>query len=251
MDKKITKYKLKKNKLEEKIIDILNLKKEYYENTIINSNNNEIITNKIENFFHNLKSNLDGEDKEEQLIIIIFGFYSVGKTTFISHLENFICIKKNLLNINSNNLVQKYNINSNNLNNLNNFKNLDSKILIIESNIDDIEKINSLIEKKNIININIIEKNFDTLKNKIINKIILDIRNKTDNFITNIKNLNIINNEEVHNLINHINLLQKKSDIFLDDDFKFIDETIGLYHKNIINNISNINLPIETHKYYL
>ena len=54
MDKKIIKYKLKKNKLEEKITDVLNLKKEYYENETINSNDNKIITDGVENYYQNL-----------------------------------------------------------------------------------------------------------------------------------------------------------------------------------------------------
>ena len=47
---------LKSMDLEEKIIDMLNLKKEDYENKIINSNDNQIITDKVENFFNNIKT---------------------------------------------------------------------------------------------------------------------------------------------------------------------------------------------------
>lgn len=245
MDKKIIKYKLKKNILEEKIIDMLNLKKEYYENEIINSNDNKIITNGVENFFYNLKSN-----QQAQMVIIVFGTYSVGKTTFISHLENYIgLVSKNLINITSN-VIQKFIISSNNIDFLKDVD-LDLKITIIECDINNVNLINLLLEKANIININIISKNTSTLKNKIINKIIIDISNKSDNFIEFIRNNNIIEKEEINNLVCGINLLKKKNKILTDDDFIFLDLTINSYYSNIIDLSNNMNLPSNTQKYYL
>ena len=254
MDKKIIKYKLKKNKLEEKITDVLNLKKEYYENEIINSNDNKIITDGVENYFHNLKSK-----QQEYLVIIVFGSYSVGKTTFISHLENYInMVAENLTKKKDHgNLLQKLNISSNNMNVLKDL-NLFSKLTIIECDTTDVNNINLLISdlnmiNLNIININIVPKNPSTLKNKIINKIILDIKNKSSNFIEFIKNNNIICNDELNYIINEINLLIIKNGILLDNDFIFLDKTINLYYQYTINLISsnNINLPLETQKYYL
>lgn len=256
MDKKIIKYKLKKNKLEEKIIDMLNLKKEYYENEIINSNDNEIITEGVENFFQNLKSN---KKEYSVLVIIVFGSYSVGKTTFISHLENYIKIvsenstkKKEYMD-----LVQKLNISLDNIDYLKNC-NLFSKLTIIECDITIVKQINFLISdlnilNSNIININIVPKNPYTLKNKIANKIIADIKNKSSCFVEFIKNNNVICDEEINNIIDGINLLKIKNGILLDDDFIFLDKSINSYYQHTINLSSsdNINLPLETQKYYL
>lgn len=248
MDKKIIKYKLKKNKLEEKIIDILNLKNEYYENEIINSNNNEIITEGVENFFHNLKLN-----QKEHLVIIVFGSYSVGKTTFILHLENYIqMIVKNITNKTIVELVQKFIISPNDINFLINCD-LSSKITIIECDLNIVNQINSLMIKTNIININIIPKNPITLKNKIINKIISDIKNKSSNFIEFIKDAQIIDEDNYIIVSNGINLLKIKNGILTMNDLIFIDKTINLYYLYIINLYSSINidLPLNTHKYYL
>lgn len=252
MDAKIIKYKLKKNKLEEKIIDMLNLKKESYENQIINSNDNHIITENIENFFFNLISNKSTQsgqstqsDQSSQLVIIVFGSYSVGKTTFISHLENYIkMLEMNLINKNIKlDLIQKIIFTSNNADlNLD----LSSKITIIECDINDVNQINSLISNSNIININIIPKSARTLKNKIINKIFKDTCNELDLFLKFTKD--IIDEKETNNIINKINLLKTKNQI-LDDDFIFLDKTVGLYYSNIIELSNNINIP--SNKYYL
>lgn len=247
MDKKIIKYKLKKNKLEEKIIDMLNLKKEDYENKIINSNDNQIITDKVENFFNNIKFN-----NKEQLVIIVYGLYSVGKTTFISHLENYIRIMIINSTIKKTNidLIQKFIIHLDNIDFLKDLY-LSSKITIIECNINTINKINLLISDlniSNVINVNIIPKNTIILKNKIINKIIGDIINKSDNFINNfityIRENNIIEIEEMNSFINQINLLKTKNKILTDHDFIFLDNIINSYYLNIIT-LSN-NLVIQS-----
>lgn len=238
MDKKIIKYKLKKNKLEEKIIDMLNLKKEDYENKIINSNDNQIITDKVENFFNNIKFN-----NKEQLVIIVYGLYSVGKTTFISHLENYIRImiinstikKKNI------DLIQKFTIHLDNIDFLKDLY-LSSKITIIECDINIINKINLFISElniSNVINVNIIPKNTIILKNKIINKIIDDIINKSDNFINYIRENNITGIEEINKIINEITLLKIKNEILTDNDFYFLDNIINSYYSNIISLSNN------------
>lgn len=254
MDKKIIKYKLKKNKLEEKIIDMLNLKKEYYENDIINSNDNKIITEGVENFFQKLKSN---QEEQLEMVIVVFGSYSVGKTTFISHLENYIKIVAKSLTKKKDyeDLVQKLNISSNNIDFLKNC-NLFSKITIIECDTTIVNKINLLMSDLNTINLNIINivpKNPITLKNKIINKVIADIKNKSSYFIEFIKNNNIISDEEINDIIDCVNLLKMKNGILFDDDFIFLDKTINSYYQYIINLPSsvNINLSLNTQKYYV
>lgn len=240
MDEKIIKYKFKKNKLEEKIINILNFKKEKYKNEIINSNNNEIITTEIKNFFDNIKFN-----QYKQLVIIVSGFYSVGKTTFINHLENYISTLNNVIPI------QKIEI-FKDIDYLKNFD-LSLKITIIECDINIVDQINLLIKNTNIININIIPKNKNALKNKIINKIIFDIFNKSDNFVKNIENIICENDceEEKNYLINNINLLKIKNNILTDDDFNFIDKIINSYYDNIINISNNTKQQSNTQKYYL
>jgi len=242
MDKKIIKYKFKKNKLEEKIIDMLNLKKEYYENEIINSNDNKIITEGVENFFQNLKSN-----QKEQLIIIVFGSYSVGKSTFISHLENYIkIVSKNLTQKDYEDLVQKLIISSDNMYFLKNC-NLFSKLTIIECDTNIVKQIKLLLINLNIINLNIIPKNPIVLKNKIVNKIIADIKNKSSYFVEFIKNNNILCNGEINNIIEGINLLKIKNGILLDDDFIFLNETINLYYQYTMNlsSSNDIDLPLD------
>ena len=256
MDKKIVKYKLKKNKLEEKIIDMLNLKKEYYENEIINSNDNKFITEGVENFFHNFKLN---QDEQLVMIIVVFGSYSVGKTTFISHLDNYIkIVEKNLTKKNHKNLVQKLNISSENIDFLKDC-NLFSKITIIECDITIVNKINSLISDLNIINlnianINITPKNPSTLKNKIVNRIIVDIKNTSSDFVEFLNiHKNIICDKEIKNIIDRINLLKIKNGFLLDNDFIFLDKTINSYYQYAINLplSDNINLPPNTKKYYI
>lgn len=243
MNNKIIKYKLKKNKLEEKIINILNLKKEDYENEIINSNDNEIITTFVENFFDKFKYN-----KYENLIIIIFGEKFVGKTTFINHLVNYIKILENIYNTeNKIDLIKNHNLN----NKIDNLKDIcfSSKITIIECNYNNIDEINLFVQNSNVINIEIIPKNKNLLKNKICNKIIFDIVKKSNDIINFIKN--IICQEEVHNIINQINLLKKKKSILNDNDFDFLDKIIDIYYDKIINKSKNYFSPLNTQKYYL
>ena len=105
----------------------------------------------------------------------------------------------------------------------------------------------------NMININIVPKNLITLKNKIINKIIVDIKNKSSYFIEFIKNNNIISDKEINDIIDYINLLKMKNSILLDDDLIFLDKTINSYYLYIINfpSFDNMNLSLNTQKYYV
>jgi hypothetical protein len=244
MYKKIQKYKMKKNKLEEKIFNLLNLKKEYYENEIINSNNNKFISSNIEVFLNNYKllTNSKKSIDSIELIIIVFGIYSVGKTTFINHLENYINIQIEFILKNNINLIHKILFENNNKLNI-----ISNKIIIIECNNNDIENINLLLQNKNIIYINIIPKNKLYLKNKYINKIISDIKNKTSYFLNNV---NFIDNNVKYIINEKIDLLKLKKNIFIDSDFIFLDQLIDL-HFDLYYNIDNINKILNIHKYFI
>ena len=253
MEKKIIKYKTKKKNLEKKIIDILNLKKEKYENDIIDSNNENIITSSIENFFCNLTQNI--MNVPNQLFIIVFGSYSVGKTTFISHLENYIEILEKInLGKTKTNLIMKILIK----NNIENFKNIEfnlsPQIIIIECNINLVDKLNLLIQSENLININIIPKNKYSLKNKLANKIISDIKNKLNEFEQFI-NLSLdFTSQEKNNTNVQIDLLRSKKNILTYKDFDFLDNIVNLYYDDIVNNknlCDNQTQLFKVHNFYL
>lgn len=275
MDKKITKYKLKKNNLEEKIINLLNLKKHYYENEIINSNNNQTITSEIENFFNffdtnnsndnnndNNDNNYNNNNNYKCLMIFVFGSSFVGKTTFINHLVNYIKIMNYQTNNNAqtnknniDNLINKFTIKTNDecesAKNIN-FTN-EKKIFIFECDINYIKQINSLfvhVDNK-IINVNIIPKNEPLLKNKLINKIIFDIKNSTKIFNDFFLHNETINLNEKQEIMEKINLLSKKTTTFTDDDFSFlINFAYSYYHKILNDSTEFANLPNYI-KYYL
>lgn len=237
MDKKILKYKSKKNKLENDIINILNIKKSNYENEIANTNNKHFITDVIENYFNQLKVNQD-----LKLFIIVSGIYLVGKSTFINHLENFILkMSKICKNNEKSNLINKilYKINETNID----FIKM-NKITIIEINQKNLIELNNNIKSNDnniILNINIIPKNKNSLKNKYINEIIHDIKNNTSNFILN---LDEYMNEYTQN---NIELLKFKIK-YVDDDFIFLNKTIDdiLKKEN-----SNIDLLDKNTIFYL
>ena len=253
MDKKIIKYKLKKNNLKKKIFDILNYKKEQYEDDIINSNDNDVITSYFENFFNNMKLNLSN-NLNNQMFIIVSGTYFVGKTTFINHLENYIKILEKITHQKiETNLVVKLFIGDNDKY----FKNIEFNVLpqitIIECNNNIVDKLNFLIQSKNIINImniNIIPKNEFSLKNKLINKIIYDIKNKSDEFIQFICNFQI---QEKNNICDKINLLKVKfkNNILVFDDFIFLDNIVNLYYYDITNNSNNFDKLLNINIFYL
>lgn len=253
MDKKIIKYKSKKNNLEKKIINALNLKKEQYENDIVNSNDNNTIISNVENFFNDLMPNANMKIPNvnniavnmklpNQMFIIVFGSYSVGKTTFITHLENYIeILEKNTFGKTKTNLITKILVKTN-IENLKDIKfNLSPQIIIIECDIDCIDKVNLLIQSKNKININIIPKNTSLLKNKFVNKIIHGIKNKSNEFIDFVNLSFIFTNQEKNNISTQIDLLKLKKSIFTYGDFIFLDNIVNLYYNHIVNNQNNYN----------
>jgi hypothetical protein len=272
MDKKTIKYKFKKNKLENEIINILNNNKKIYEESILESNNNQIIINKIDKFIIYLdqKDKLNKQQTFKQIIILIGGFYSVGKTTFINHLEDYILIQsKQILNNQYINLIKKLSINNDtdtdtDIEIINSEIINTDQILIIEFDINLINKINLLLQNDNIVIINIIPKNINSLKNKYINKIIYDLQNNTNNFIDNIsllvdKNKQIFDTIKLDNInliLNNIyekkNILKLKKKFYIDKDFNFLDDIISIIFDLIKNNTNNLEKNnLDIHKYYL
>ena len=225
MDKKILKYKVKKQKLANEILNVLYIKKTNYENDITNSNNSQAIINQIENYL-----NVFRQEQNTKLLIIVNGIYSVGKSTFINHFENYIKkISKIILNP-SNITIKKISPSNTNVEIIDN-------IIIAEIN-DDYSDNNCFINiisnkiseltKNNVhtININILPKNKNSLKNKYINKIICDINDNTSNFV----NRSIFTDDNTKiTLKKNINSLKlKKNNIYSDEDFIFLDEIVEI-----------------------
>lgn len=232
MDKKILKYKNKKNKLESEILNLLKIKKINYQNDIIDSNNSLLITNQIENYFNELN-----KIKTNKLLIIVNGIYSVGKSTFINQLEIYI---KKLSEINQINIsIKKI---SNVITNIDNNK---DNIIIIEINDNNLTNTISN-NDQDIINIIILPKNKNALKNKYINKIILDIKNNKTDFIYG---LNLVQSEIIKKIENNINLLKLKKNIYLDDDFIFLDDIVDMIFNLKLNSYQE-NQSYNTFKFY-
>jgi hypothetical protein len=241
MDKKILKYKTKKNKLENEILEILNIKKENYENELVNLNTeNHIIIDFIDNYLNELKFN--NKLIEKKIIITVSGNYSVGKSTFISNLENYILkISNNIFNIKNDDFIDKFVFD-------NCWFEIKNKITIIEVSNNDIimlhDKINYHLDNISILNIKILPKDKNSLKNKYINKIIHDIKNNTSNFIQNIN----IDSDTINTSIqNNIQLLKQKKNIYSDDDFIFLNHVIDY----IFNFKSGEEIFLESAIFYL
>lgn len=256
MDKKIAKYKFKKNKLEEKIINLLEMKKNLYEEQIAKSNQkvNIELVNLIDEFF----TSYDLE-QEISLTIIVNGFYSVGKTTFVVNIENYIneILKAKDIEIGKvKNFITKVNkIDKNEV------KNNQSNILIFETNHME-QDIKICTQIKNAVCINIIPQDIASLKKKYINKIIIDLKNGTNYFIDNIcmmvdkmKNNNddnnIIEDNCICDLKNNIELLRNNNKLFNNDDFYFLDmitekiyNFINDYWKNESNYLYNNSIQV-------
>lgn len=256
MDKKILKYKVKKNKLENKLMDILMTKKTNYENDIINSNNNSNIINKIENFLNILE--LSESIELKQLFIVVKGDYSVGKSTFISHLKNYITKMSKI--ILSQNTLLKLNIQFKlDLINITTFNNFDinlfnNPIVIIEVNTTQITSniISDIVKFKNvnvqILNVKILPKDFKSLKNKYINKIIYNIYLDTNDFVINLN----LNEEIKTNLQNNINLLKlKTNNYFNDNDFDFLNEPVDIIFNFLNKHDENTNTYTDGIVFYM
>ena len=206
---KIIKYKLKKIKIENKINNLIVNKKKshqkFIDKTIANIKNLPDIINQIKN-------------SEQKKYIIVTGTYGVGKSTIIKILQNSLQIQNcSWINLNDNNLEE----------NINNIMvtdiNLDNNLIFIEINIDILNLLLKKIVNEKIYIINVIPYNVNNYKNKLINKIFIDIKADTNDFFINIqKYYNDL--EYLYKNINRIKNFEKN--ILSDNDFDFIDNII-------------------------
>jgi hypothetical protein len=250
MEKKILKYKYKKSKLEEKIFETLvQLKKKNNKQIFKSFENTDFIT-EIKDTTQ-LNSSPNPNNIHKKVFILISGIYSVGKTTFVKHLEEFICYN------NTNTTITKFNI-TNELDiesiNLHVNKYLDEKINIcmIETESIFIKKIIDIISDNKIFIINLIPTDFHNYKKKLINKIFESTNTVPNTFEFEIyKLLDFIkqNKKDVQiesvkkNLSKNLDIVYKKlikndDEIFYDEDFNFLDDIILLLlDTNLLNNI--------------
>ena len=159
--------------------------------------------------------------------LIIYGEYSVGKTTLINNIEKILGI---------NNTGKKINVKSDedfeltkNLNTTS--SNVKIKINYIETCKEFVQNIYDVICKDSINPthvqiINLIPKNIDAWKNRIINKFFTSVH--TDS------NINMILNKINGNFSNKV--LSKNKNIFSDDDFNFLLDEIKIPYTNIKTN---------------
>lgn len=246
-DNKILKYKQKKKKIMNKINDLLVIKNKEKVNFVAKIFNktqifSEIINNFIVTEFNNY------------LFIVVVGFGSVGKSTFIKYLEDYFSqsYTKIIMNI----------VNFEEINNLNKIlsdeKNFvdEKKIVYIETNPDLINniynflmnlntqiklKLESETDVKNIYIIYLIPINKDIYKNRLINIFFNLLKDESLNNSTNLANLNDIVSKKFlvynKNIIDgFINILNKYP--LSDNDFEFLDLYMSEYYD-----------VIETHKF--
>jgi hypothetical protein len=256
LDNKILKYKLKKKKLTNKINELIEKKKKEKHdlNTKIFQKTHEFyeIINKI--IIGDLKNNIKDINNNNNLYIIISGFVSVGKSTFIEYLEKFFGES-----------YTKCKINIKDEGELNIFDNLinnhEKKIVYIETNHIFIEEIHKKIinEQKRILNnnefddegifykniytFNLVPINLKVYKNRFINKLykLLNLSLSYSNVLNIDKNINSHINKILLDIL-HVNISKdviledniledfpkKLSNKFplTDDDFSFLDSYI-------------------------
>lgn len=234
MDEKINKYKLKKNKIENKINELLKEKQ---------NNNTEYLKNIYDNEIFNIINNC--EQTQNILILIVTGIYSSGKTTFINNLEYYY---KNFIEI-----ITKINIkNNDDLILLTNFKEkYNNKInedkincIIIESELNFINNISELLYDESLIRyIYLIPNNY---KKKLINKIFYDMISNTDSFNININKLFDIIGIKNKNFNEILNLFKTNNNILYDNDFNFIDEPNIIYIVEYAKKYDFSNIPLNS-----
>lgn len=269
MDNKIIKYKLKKNKMENKIYNILHKKKKEYNDTILRSIvKMDFVCEIIDNIIKlNNNNKIQDQDQDEislskKEIIIITGIYGVGKSTMINHLENFFGESNIKSKINIKN-IDEINIINNILSNLTNNSSNPYQLVMIECGLELVknvyEKITNIlnqIENWKIHIIHIIPKNDPSYKNKLINKIFNSIGQNSKEFELNIHNM-IKNIYPIDNIDFYINLnidLIIKSSILSDNDFIILDQLIGKFIAHAGNwefDNPNPEIKLITTKFYL
>ena len=211
---KYYKYKEKYYKINEKIISIFNKKKDNY---VLEMNK---LIDSIE-----ILNNINNEDN---IYILVLGIFSSGKTTLIEFIKKTYD-KFNYIYHSIDQLLQ-----------FSTYEEINSKLfdeissnnnfIFIESDIKNFELIFKLFENKKLFIINIIVTNNIIYKNKIINKIFLDISNDTKHVV------NFFNKNNIKNInYNDLNFDKKKlSDSYFDFLNDPISEIISYYNENNI-----------------
>ncbi len=257
MDKKILKYKCKKIKLEEKIFNKLIQMKKTSNKQILKSFENIDFISEIIKEILDFKLNFNNN-----VFILITGIFSIGKTSFIKHFEDLILMSniKSKFDIKNSQDVQQIKSFIQIENNLNNTINQENGIVIIETKYNCQEEILEILSDKKIFMINLIPKNFQLFKNKLINKIFESINTKPNivqieifellELLESIKpicdnqqNFNIIKQNLSENLINM--KIKKNDDVFDDSYFDFLDEIINLLLNIDLSNHMNTNNKIK------
>lgn len=206
---KIIKYKLKKIKIENKINELVTKKKNSYLKFI------DKITATNISIFSEIINKLKNNENNEKIYVVVTGIYGVGKSTIIKLLEKIFEQNNTYFNFNENNiekLTDEFVINNNNSYN---------KLIFIEININLLNQLLKKIENTNFFVINIVPNDNQSYKNKLINKIFIDIKSNENNFILNTQK-NYDNHQFLYDNINKIKNFEKS--ILTDNDFNFIDE---------------------------
>ncbi len=234
LDSKIIKYKQKIKKITNKINLTLNMKKKnHYLMEIVNLPFVLEIMDKIKK----LDTNITYSNHTYNLII--YGEYSVGKTTLINNIEKILGID---------NTGQKINVKIDNdleiIKNLNTISDTKFKINYIETCKEFVQNIydiicEDLIKTTDIQIINLIPKNIDAWKNRIINKFFTSVH--TDS------NINMILNKINGSFSNKV--LSKNKNIFTDNDFDFLSDEIKNPYTNIKIN-QTLKFPNEVKFYF-
>jgi hypothetical protein len=122
------------------------------------------------------------------------------------------------------------NLTENNINELGDtfeYDNLESRLIIIEVNINLLNSLLKMMNNKTFFIINIIPKNIDKYKNKLINKIFIDIKKKSNNFISNIKNTITDKEKLIEKISEQIDkITNSDKSIMSQDDFVFLNKPI-------------------------
>lgn len=210
---KIIKYKLKNIKMENKIHDLVIKKKNLYlkfiDKTIANISIISDIMNQLEN-----------NQKSQEIYIIVTGIYGVGKSSIVKILINLLGNKINLnLNLNENNYEQIINQYISNTN----ISNTNTRLILIEININLLNLLLKKIENNKFYIINIIPENIQSYKNKLINKIFIDIKSNSNNFILNTKTI-YDDIQYIHS--NIYKIINSEKYVLSNNDFNFIDKIV-------------------------
>jgi len=186
--------------------------------------------NKILNYVDFDNNNNNGNNNEfklsrknnKNIYLIITGIYGVGKSTIVNMILKLL-EKKIYANINlSENNIEK-------MTDILGDTGQELKLILIEVNINLLSCLLAMMDGETYYLINIVPKNIDRYKNKLINKIFVDIKTKSNNFIRNIGDVI----DDTEKLSEHIEIIINSDKSVLSiDDFIFLNKPIN----KLINN---------------